>query len=83
MIHHHYDVSNTFYEYVLGPSMTYTCAVYPTDDATLEQAQYYKYDLVARKLGLEPGDDACSTSAAAGAGWSATRPSTTASRPSA
>ena len=54
-IHHHYDVSNTFYEYVLGPSMTYTCAVYPTDDATLEQAQHYKYDLVARKLGLEPG----------------------------
>jgi cyclopropane-fatty-acyl-phospholipid synthase len=54
-IHHHYDVSNTFYEYVLGPSMTYTCAVYPTDDATLEQAQTYKYDLIARKLGLEPG----------------------------
>jgi cyclopropane-fatty-acyl-phospholipid synthase len=54
-IHHHYDVSNAFYEYVLGPSMTYTCAVYPTDDATLEQAQFYKYDLVAQKLGLEPG----------------------------
>ena len=29
-IHHHYDVSNTFYEWVLGPSMTYTCACYPT-----------------------------------------------------
>ena len=28
-IHHHYDVSNTFYEWVLGPSMTYTCACYP------------------------------------------------------
>ena len=28
-IHHHYDVSNTFYEWILGPSMTYTCAVYP------------------------------------------------------
>jgi cyclopropane-fatty-acyl-phospholipid synthase len=54
-IHHHYDVSNTFYEYVLGPSMTYPCAVYPADDATLEQAQTYKYDLIARKLGLEPG----------------------------
>ena len=54
-IHHHYDVSNAFYEYVLGPSMTYTCAVYPTDDATLEQAQHYKYDLVARKLDLKPG----------------------------
>lgn len=38
-IHHHYDVSNDFYEWVLGPSMTYTCAVYPHPDATLEQAQ--------------------------------------------
>jgi cyclopropane-fatty-acyl-phospholipid synthase len=54
-IHHHYDVSNTFYEHVLGPSMTYTCAVYPTDDATLEEAQAHKYDLVCRKLGLQPG----------------------------
>jgi len=54
-IHHHYDVSNAFYEHVLGPSMTYTCAVYPTDDATLEQAQQYKYDLIARKLDLRPG----------------------------
>ena len=54
-IHHHYDVSNTFYEYVLGPSMTYTCAVFPTEDATLEQAQHYKYDLIARKLDLKPG----------------------------
>ena len=55
-IHHHYDVSNRFYELVLGPSMTYTCAVFPTEDATLEQAQHEKYDLVCRKLGLGPGD---------------------------
>ncbi len=54
-IHHHYDVSNTFYEYVLGPSMTYTCAVFPTEDATLEEAQAEKYDLVARKLDLQEG----------------------------
>ena len=54
-IHHHYDVSNRFYEMVLGPSMTYTCACYPTDDATLEEAQEFKYDLVARKLDLRPG----------------------------
>ena len=54
-IHHHYDVSNRFYELVLGPSMTYTCAVYPTADATLEEAQAEKYDLVCRKLGLQPG----------------------------
>jgi cyclopropane-fatty-acyl-phospholipid synthase len=51
----HYDVSNTFYEWVLGPSMTYTCACYPSEDATLEEAQAYKHDLVARKLGLRPG----------------------------
>jgi cyclopropane-fatty-acyl-phospholipid synthase len=54
-ISHHYDVSNRFYELVLGPSMTYTCAVYPTADATLEEAQAEKYDLVCRKLGLQPG----------------------------
>jgi len=54
-IKHHYDVSNRFYELVLGPSMAYTCACYPTDDATLEQAQDHKHDLVARKLGLQSG----------------------------
>jgi cyclopropane-fatty-acyl-phospholipid synthase len=55
-IHHHYDVSNTFYERVLGPSMTYTCAVYPDADATLEEAQDYKYRLIFEKLRLQPGD---------------------------
>jgi cyclopropane-fatty-acyl-phospholipid synthase len=35
--------------------MTYTCACYPRSDATLEEAQEHKYDLVARKLGLQPG----------------------------
>ena len=55
-IHHHYDVSNTFYEWVLGPSMTYTCACYPTEDATLEEAQDNKYRLVFEKLRLKPGD---------------------------
>ncbi|PSL58571.1 cyclopropane-fatty-acyl-phospholipid synthase [Saccharothrix carnea] len=54
-IAHHYDVSNTFYEWVLGPSMAYTCAVYPTAESTLEEAQFAKHDLVARKLGLKPG----------------------------
>ena len=54
-IHHHYDVSNAFYEHVLGPSMTYTCAVFPSEDATLEEAQANKYDLICRKLDLKPG----------------------------
>ncbi len=54
-ISHHYDVSNKFYEWLLGPSMAYTCAVYPNPTATLEDAQFTKHDLVARKLGLRPG----------------------------
>jgi cyclopropane-fatty-acyl-phospholipid synthase len=54
-ISHHYDVSNKFYEWVLGPSMAYTCAVYPELDSSLEDAQFAKHDLVARKLGLKEG----------------------------
>lgn len=54
-IAHHYDVSNRFYEWLLGPSMTYTCALFPEVDTSLEQAQFAKHDLVARKLGLRPG----------------------------
>ena len=54
-ISHHYDVSNRFYEWLLGPSMAYTCAVYPDDTATLEEAQEEKIDLVCRKLDLQPG----------------------------
>ena len=54
-IHHHYDVSNRFYRWVLGPSMAYTCAVFPEADASLEIAQEEKFDLVCRKLGLRPG----------------------------
>src|SRR3546814_123975 len=56
VIHHHYDVSNTFYEYVLGPSMTYTCAAYDNAEQTLEEAQENKYRLVFEKLGLQKGD---------------------------
>jgi cyclopropane-fatty-acyl-phospholipid synthase len=54
-IAHHYDVSNRFYELFLGPSMAYTCAVYPSVDADLQRAQWTKFDLVARKLGLREG----------------------------
>jgi cyclopropane-fatty-acyl-phospholipid synthase len=54
-IAHHYDVSNDFYRLVLGPSMTYSCGVWPAVDSTLETAQASKYELVSRKLDLQPG----------------------------
>jgi cyclopropane-fatty-acyl-phospholipid synthase len=54
-VSHHYDVSNAFYRLVLGPSLTYSCAVFAHRDDTLEQAQSNKYELICRKLGLEPG----------------------------
>lgn len=55
-IHHHYDVSNRFYELVLGPSMAYTCAVFPDHETGLDAAQDNKYRLVFDKLGLRAGD---------------------------
>jgi cyclopropane-fatty-acyl-phospholipid synthase len=52
---HHYDVSNRFYEMVLGPSLTYSCAVFHDPGDSLEQAQANKYELICRKLGLREG----------------------------
>jgi cyclopropane-fatty-acyl-phospholipid synthase len=54
-IAHHYDISNEFYEVVLGPSMCYSCALWSEPGATLEQAQDAKFDLVCTKLDLRPG----------------------------
>ncbi|MGW1840209.1 class I SAM-dependent methyltransferase [Streptomyces sp. BBFR2] len=54
-ISHHYDVGNDFYALVLGPSMVYSCAYWSGPDATLEDAQRDKLDLICRKLGLTEG----------------------------
>ncbi|MDQ6613684.1 MAG: cyclopropane-fatty-acyl-phospholipid synthase family protein [Actinomycetota bacterium] len=54
-IAHHYDVGNDFYRLVLGESMTYSCARFVQPDASLEEAQVAKYDLICRKLGLREG----------------------------
>jgi cyclopropane-fatty-acyl-phospholipid synthase len=64
-IHHHYDIGNEFYALWLGNTMAYTCAYYPTAEATLEQAQIAKMDHVCRKLQLRPGDSVVE----AGCGW--------------
>ncbi len=54
-ISHHYDVSNEFYRLLLGPTMAYSCARFTSADASLDEAQVAKFDLICRKLGLRPG----------------------------
>ncbi|MHA2788088.1 class I SAM-dependent methyltransferase [Corynebacterium sp. S7] len=65
VISDHYDVGNEFYELFLGKAMTYTCAYYPTEDASLDDAQENKYRLVFDKLRLKAGD----THLDVGCGW--------------
>ncbi|MGA8708653.1 MAG: cyclopropane-fatty-acyl-phospholipid synthase family protein [Steroidobacteraceae bacterium] len=64
-IHRHYDLGNEFYSLWLGRTMAYTCAYYPTSDATLDEAQVAKMDHVCRKLQLKAGDNVVE----AGCGW--------------
>jgi len=54
-IEHHYDVSNAFYSHILGPTMVYSCAVFNSEESSLEEAQMEKIDLICRKLDLKPG----------------------------
>ena len=54
-ISHHYDVSNDFYRIVLGPTMTYSCALWEDPDVGLDAAQDAKHELICQKLALRPG----------------------------
>jgi cyclopropane-fatty-acyl-phospholipid synthase len=58
-ISHHYDVGNDFYDIVLGPAMTYSCARFSREGMSLGEAQADKHELICRKLGLHepPGHD--------------------------
>lgn len=65
-IHHHYDLSNEFYELWLDRDyMQYTCAYYPSADMSIEQSQAAKLHHVCRKLQLKEGDEVIEV----GCGW--------------
>lgn len=65
-IHHHYDLSNDFYQLWLDRNyMQYTCAYYENLDYSIEQAQIAKLHHVCRKLRLQPGDEVIEF----GCGW--------------
>jgi cyclopropane-fatty-acyl-phospholipid synthase len=51
----HYGIPSNFFEILLGPTMSYTCAFFPDDNATLETAQATKFETICRKLDLRPG----------------------------
>lgn len=66
-IHHHYDLDVNFYKLWLDSQLVYTCAYFPTPDASLEEAQIAKMDHVCRKVQLQPGERVVE----AGCGWGA------------
>ncbi|MBO1415808.1 cyclopropane-fatty-acyl-phospholipid synthase family protein [Streptomyces sp. FH025] len=67
VISHHYDLSNDFYALLLGPAMAYSCAYYTRGQQDLQSAQETKFDLICRKLALEPGSRLLDV----GCGWGA------------
>ncbi len=64
----HYDLSNDFYQLFLDESMTYSCAFFPRERMTLEEAQLAKIELSLSKCDLHPGQRLLDV----GCGWGAT-----------
>ena len=64
-ISEHYDLGNTFYAEWLDPSMTYSSALFASEDQSLEQAQHAKYRAVADAAGVKAGDNVLEI----GCGW--------------
>ncbi|MEZ5506115.1 MAG: cyclopropane-fatty-acyl-phospholipid synthase family protein [Gammaproteobacteria bacterium] len=61
----HYDLGNDLFELFLDPTMMYSAGIFPSADATLEQASVEKLDRICRKLDLQPDDHVVEI----GTGW--------------
>lgn len=55
-INFHYDLPVDFWRPWLDPQLVYSCAYFEEANATLEEAQSAKLDLICRKLRLRPGN---------------------------
>lgn len=55
-IEYHYNLPSGFYKLFLDPFMQYSCALYPSADATLAKAQENKLGRTTGKIGLKPGN---------------------------
>ncbi|MEM8638701.1 MAG: cyclopropane-fatty-acyl-phospholipid synthase family protein [Cyanobacteria bacterium P01_G01_bin.54] len=64
-VQYHYDLGNDFYQQFLDPTMTYSCGYQLQETDSLEQMQCQKYELICRKLALQPGESLIDI----GCGW--------------
>ncbi len=64
-ISEHYDLGNDFYAEWLDPSMTYSSALFASEDLSLEAAQHQKYRRVAELAGVTKGSSVLEI----GCGW--------------
>jgi cyclopropane-fatty-acyl-phospholipid synthase len=55
-ISYHYDLPVEFWRLWLDSHLVYSCAYFEKADATIDEAQGAKLDLVCRKLRLKPGE---------------------------
>ena len=63
----HYDLGNDFFELLLDPTLTYSCAVFESPEMSLIDAQVAKLDRLIDKLGLNEGQHLLEI----GTGWGA------------
>ena len=61
----HYDLGNELYTRFLDPEMMYSSAIYPHENATLDEAQRHKLDIICQRLALKPTDNLLEI----GTGW--------------
>lgn len=61
----HYDLGNDFFKLFLDPTMMYSSGIFPSDDATMEQASLNKLKTICEKLDLNEHDHVVEI----GTGW--------------
>ena len=64
-VHAHYDLGNAFFSLWLDESMTYSCALFETPEATLAEAQQSKYRALAEATRIGEDDHVLEI----GTGW--------------
>lgn len=64
-IHAHYDLGNKFFRLFLDETLTYSCAIFSSEDEALADAQRNKYRKLSEKAGLSSGDHVLEI----GTGW--------------